>query len=173
MVGVKIFSSMDLKSGFWQVKMVEESCPYTAFTVGSLGVYEFLQMPFSLCNTPATFQRLMQNCLGELNLMYTLIYLDNVIVFANTEAEYLKRLCAVFERFHKHGLKLKLTKCDFFKSEITYLGHQVSVEGMKPGIGNLKGIAEMAPPTMVMGIQRFLGATRFYRRFIKGYAKIA
>ena len=173
MVSAKIFSSMDLKSGFWQVKMAEESHPYTAFTVGSLGVYEFLRMPFGLCNVPATFQRLMQNCLGELNLTYTLIYLDNIVVFADTEAEHLKRLCAIFERFHKHGLKLKPTKCDFFKSEITYLGHQVSAEGMKPGIGNLKGIAEMAPPTMATGIWQFLGATGFYRRFIKGYAKIA
>ena len=68
---------------------------------------------------------------------------------------------------------MKPTKCDFFKSKITYLGHQVSAEGMKPGIGNLKGIAEMAPPTMAMGIWQFLGATGFYRRFIKAYAKIA
>ena len=173
MVGAKIFSSMDLKSGFWQVKMAEESRPYTAFTVGSLGVYEFLRMRFSLCNVPAMFQRLMQNCLGELNLTYALIYLDDVVVFADTEAEHLKRLRAIFEQFHEHGLKLKPTKCDFFKNEITYLGHQVSVEGMKPGIGNLKGIAKMAPPTMATGIRRFLGATGFYRRFIKGYAKIA
>ena len=153
MVGAKIFSSMDLKSGFWQVKMAEESCLYTAFTVGSLGVYEFLRMLFGLCNAPAMFQRLMQNCLGELNLTYTLIYLDDIVVFTDTEAEHLKRLRAVFERFHEHGLKLKPTKCDFFKSEITYLGHQVSAEGMKPGIGNLKGIAEMAPPTTVTGIR--------------------
>ena len=87
-----IFSMMDLKSGFWQVKMAEESRPYTAFTVGSLGMYEFLRMPFGLCNAPATFQHLMQNCLGELNLTYTLIYLDDVIVFSDTEAEHLHRL---------------------------------------------------------------------------------
>ena len=115
----------------------------------------------------------MQNCLSELNLTYTLIYLDGIVVFADTKAEHLKRFCIVFEWFHKHGLKLKPTKCDFFKSEITYLGHQVSAKGMKPGIGNLKGIAEMVLPTMATGIQRFLGATGFYHRFIKGYAKIA
>ena len=130
-------------------------------------------MPFGLCNAPATFQRLMQNCLGELNLMYTLIYLNNILVFTNTEAEHLKRLRTVFEWFHEYGLKLKPTKCDFFKSEITYFGHQVSAKGMKPGIGNLKGIAEMVPPTMAMGIQQFLGAKGFYHRFIKGYTKIA
>ena len=78
MVGARHFSCMDLKSGFWQVKMAEESSQYTAFTVGSMGIYKFLRMPYRLCNAPATFQHLMQNCLGELNLMYALIYLDDV-----------------------------------------------------------------------------------------------
>ena len=110
MVGARIFSTMDLKSGFWQVKMAEESRPYTAFTVGSLGVYEFLRMPFGLCNAPATFQRLMQNCLGELNLTYALIYLDDIVIFLDSEVEHVKRLAAVFERFQEHGLKLKPSK---------------------------------------------------------------
>ena len=92
MVGARLFLSMDLKSGFWQVKMSEESQQYTAFTVGSLGVYEFLRMPYGLCNTLATFQRLMQNCLGELNLRYTLIYLDDVIVYSKMEEDHLHRL---------------------------------------------------------------------------------
>ena len=82
MVGARHFSCMDLKSGFWQVQMDEESRQYTAFTVGSMGVYEFLRMPYRLCNAPATFQCLMQNCLGELNLTYALIYLDDVIVYS-------------------------------------------------------------------------------------------
>ena len=173
MVGAQIFSTMDLKSGFWQVRMAEESRPYTAFTVGSLGVYEFLRMPFGLCNAPATFQRLMQNCLGELNLTYTLIYLDDIVVFSDSEPEHVKRLAAVFKRFQEHGLKLKPSKCNFFRKEINYLGHRVSADGMKPGTENVEGIAEMAPPTTYTGIRRFLGATGFYRRFIKGYAKIA
>ena len=97
MVGAQLFSSMELKSGFWQVKMSEESQQYTAFTVGSLGVYEFLRMPYSLCNMPATFQRLMQNCLGELNLTYALIYLDDVIVYSKMEENHLHRLSTVFE----------------------------------------------------------------------------
>ena len=114
MVGTCIFSYMDLKSRFWQVKMAEESRQYTAFTVGSLGVNEFLQMPFGLCNAPVTFQRLMQNCLGELNLTYALVYLDNVVVFSDTEKEHFKRLRAVLECFQEHGLKLKPSKCNFF-----------------------------------------------------------
>ena len=99
MVGTRHFSCMDLKSGFWQVQMDEESRQYTAFTVGSMGVYEFLCMPYRLCNAPATFQHLMQNCLGELNLTYALIYLDDVIVYSKTKEEHLVRLCTVLEQF--------------------------------------------------------------------------
>ena len=172
MVGARHFSCVDLKSGFWQVKMNEESHQYTTFTVGSLGVYEFLRMPFGLCNAPATFQRLMQNTLGELNLTYALIYLDDVIIFSKTEEEHLIRLRAVLERFRENGLKLKPSKCQFFHTEITYLGHQVSKDGMSPSQDNLRGIAEMAPPTTYTGIREFTGATGYYRRFIKGYSKI-
>ena len=137
---------MDLKSGFWQVQMDEESRQYTAFTVGSMGVYEFLRMPYGLCNAPVTLQRLMQNCLGELNFTYTLIYLDDVIVYSKTEEEHLVRLRAILEQFMEHSLKLKPSKCNFFRTEISYLGHKVSAAGMEPGTDGLKGIAEIAPP---------------------------
>ena len=87
--GAGHFSCLDLKSGFWQIKMEEASKQYTAFTVGNLGFFECDQMPFGLCNTPATFQQLMQNCMGELNLIYCLIYLDDLIVFLQTVEEHL------------------------------------------------------------------------------------
>ena len=92
MVGTQHFSCIYLKSGFWQVKMAEESLQYTAFTISSMAIYEFLRMPFGLCNAPATFQCLMQECLGELNLTYVFIYLPDVIVFSGTPEEYLVRL---------------------------------------------------------------------------------
>ena len=172
-MGTRLFSSMDLKSGFWQVKMSEESQQYTAFTVGSLGVYEFLRMPYGLCNAPATFQRLMQNCLGELNLTYALIYLDDVIVYSKTEEDHLHRLSTVFKRFQEHGLKLKPSKCHFLRKEITFLGHQISADGMKPGNANLKAIAELAPPKNYTAVRSFIGMTGFFRRFIKHFARIA
>ena len=105
--------------------------------------------------------------------MYALIYLDDVIVFSRTEEEHLTRLQAVFEQFQEHGLKLKPLKCHFLRKEITFLGHKVSEEGMKPGDNGLKGIAEMAPPANYTEIPRFLGATRFFWRFIKNYTWIA
>ena len=173
MVGARFFSSMDLKSGFWQVQMSEKSRQYTTFTVGSLGMYEFLRMLYGLCNAPATFQRLMQNCLGELNLTYALVYLDDVIVYSHMEEDHLRRLQAVFECFHEHGLKLKPSKCSFLRKQITFLGHEVSADGMKPGTHNLEGITEMAPPANYTEVWHFLGMTGFFWRFIKGYARIA
>ena len=157
LVRARFFSTMDLKSGFWQVKMSEKSRQYTAFTIGSMGIFEFLQMPYSLCNAPATFQRLMQNCLGELNLTYALIYLDDVIVFSRTEEDHLIRLWVVFEHLREHSLKLKPSKCHFLWKEITFLGHKVSEEGMKPREEGLKSIAEMAPLQNYTEIWRFLG----------------
>ena len=162
MVGARFFSTMDLKSGFLQVKMAKDSQQYTAFTVGSMGGYEFLRMLYGLCNTPATFQRLMQNCLGELNLTYALIYLDDVMVFSLTEEEHLHRLQVVFTHFLEHGLKLKPSKCHFLQDEITFLGHEISADGIKPGTANLKAIAEMAPPKMYTEIQQFTGMMGFF-----------
>ena len=89
LVGAGHFSCLDLKSGFWQIKMEEALKQYTAFTVGNLGFFECNCMPFGLCNVPVTFQQLMQNCLGKLNLIYCLIYLDNLIVFSQTTEEHL------------------------------------------------------------------------------------
>ena len=123
------------------------------------------------CYLPATHARV--QCLGELNLTYVLIYLDDVIIFSRTPEEHLIRLQAVLERFLEHGLKLKLSKCHFFWMEIDYLGHKVSKDRMIPGTDNIKSIAEMAPLTTVMEVRHFLGATGFYCHFIKGYANMA
>ena len=115
----------------------------------------------------------MQNCLGELNLMYALIYLEDVIVYSKTEDEHLVCLCAVLERFMENGLKLKPSKCNFFHTEINYLGHKVSMARMEPGTIGLKDITEITPPAMYTQVRKFLGTTGYFRRFIKGYAKIA
>ena len=112
--------------GFWEIKMEEASKQYTTFTVGNLGFFECNCMPFGLCNVLATFPRLMQNCLGKFNLIYCLIYLDNIIMFSWTAEEHLHRLCVVFNQFREYNLKLKPSKCSLFKEEINYLVHQVS-----------------------------------------------
>ena len=137
MVGSAHFSSMDFKSGFWQIKMAPESQQYTAFTVGNLGFYEFTCQLFGLCNAPATFQHLMQNTLGKLNLTYCVIYLDDVIIFGHTKEEHLEHLRIVFKRFWEFNLKLNPTKCLFFQSEIVYLAHHISQWGILPSQDNV------------------------------------
>ena len=97
LAGAAHYTTVYMNSGFWQVPMDEESKQYTAFTLGSMGLYECKSMPFGLCNAPPTFQRLMLNCLGELNLTYCLIYLDDVIIFSRTEEEYLEWMRVVFD----------------------------------------------------------------------------
>ena len=162
-----------MNSGFWQVPMSPESKQYTAFTLGSMGLYECESMPFGLCNAPPTFQRLMQNCLGELNLTYCLIYLDDVIVFSHTEEEHLERMRVIFDRLREHGLKLKPSKCEVFKTEINYLAHHVSKKGIQPSKKNLESIAQCPPPDTYTKVKSFVGLVGHYRRFIKGFAKIA
>ena len=122
LVGAGHFSCLDLKSGFWQIKMDELLKQYIAFTVGNLGFFKHDRMPFGLCNAQATFQWLMQNCLGELNLIYCLIYLDDIVILQTAE-EHLHCLCVVFDQFREHNLKLKPLTCNFFREEITYLAH--------------------------------------------------
>ena len=147
LVGAQYFSTMDLKSCFLQVKVSEDSSQYTAFTVGSMGRYEFLHMPYGLCNAPATFQHLMQNYLSELNLSFAMVYLDDVIMYSEMLENHLKWLKAVFDHFAHHGLKLKPSKCHFFKEEITYLGHEFSAKGMLPGQMGVEEITRIGPPT--------------------------
>ena len=150
LAGVAHYSTFDLNSGFWQVPMDEASKQYTAFTLGSMGLYECKSMPFGLCNAPPTFQRLMQNCLGKLNFTYCLIYLDDVIVFLEMPEEHLQRMCVVFNHLSEHSLKLKPSKCDVFKSEINYLAHHVSKEGVRPSKKNLSQLLSVHPriPTL-------------------------
>ena len=172
LAGTAHYSTFDMNSGFWQVPMDKESKQYTAFMLGSMGLYECESMPFGLCNTPPTFQRLMLNCLGELNLTYCLIYLDDVIILSQTEEKYLERMCVVFDHLREYGLKLKPSKCDVFKTEINYLAHHVSKKGVLPSKKNLEAIAECPPPHTYTKVKSFVGLVGHYM-FIKGFANIA
>ena len=172
LAGAAHYTTIDMNSWFWQVPMDKESKQYTAFTLGSMGLYECKSMPFGLCNAPPTFQRLMLNCLGELNLTYCLIYLDDIIIFSQTEKEHLERMHVVFDRFQEHGLKLKPSKCEVFKTEINYLAHHVSKRGVLPSKKNLEAIAQCPLPDTYTKVKSFVGLVGHYRCFIKGFANI-
>ena len=154
------------------MELKEEDKHKTAFHVGNLGFYECNRMPFGLCNAPATFQRLMERAMGDLNLRDCLIYLDDIIIFSDTFESHLSRLEAVFQRLHEYNLKLKASKCEFFRTQVTYLGHVVSEDGIKTDPEKLKVLEDWPIPKSVKDVRKFLGFAGYYRRFVKGFARI-
>ena len=114
--------------------------PLTAFTVGLLGFYECERMPFGLTNAPATFQRLMETCLGDLNLHWCIIYLDDIVIFSKDLASHLERLEAVFWKLEEAGLKLKPSKCELFQRKLAYLGHVISAKGVATDESKIEAI---------------------------------
>ena len=165
--------TMDLLLEFWQTPKEESLKQYTTFTVGTMGFFQCKHMPFGLCNTPATFQQLMTNCLGELNYSTCLVYLDDVIIYSSTQEEHIECLQTVLKHFWLHGLKLKPLKCEFFKEQIEYLGHSVSSKGVWPSRDNLKAITKYPKPTTYMAIKGFVSLIGHYRHFIKDFSKIS
>ena len=172
MAGAKYFSKLDLCSGYWQVEVAEEVKCKTAFQTGTLGFFEFNRMPFGLCNVPATFLRLMERYMGDMNLRDCLIYLDDIVVFSSTFEEHIERLESVFRRLQTNNLKLKASKCEFFRREVTYLGHVVSEAGIRTDPSKIEAVLNWPEPKTVKEVRKFLGFTGYYRRFVKGYASI-
>ena len=171
--GSQWFSSLVLKSGYWQVKMDEESKPLTAFTVGPLGFYECERMPFGFTNAPATFQRLMETCVGDLTLHWCIIYLNDIVIFSKDLASHLERLEAVFWELEKAELKLKPAKCELFQRQLAYLGHVISAKGVATDEGKIEAIKNWPTPTTVMEFRRFLGLMGYYCRFIPKFTQVA
>ena len=132
-----------------------------------------LQDAFGLCNAPATFQRLMETCLGDMHLQWCIIYLDDIIVFSKTPEEHIERLRGVFQKLADAGLKLKPSKCEFFKAEINYLGHVVSKDGIRTDEKKIQVIKDWPRPVTVTDVRSFLGFTNYYRKFIYRYAQVA
>ena len=170
--GSMYFSTLDLTSGYNQVRVAEEDIPKTAF-VTKYGLFESPFMSFGLCNAPATFQRVMELALQGLQWATCLIYIDDIIVFSATEDEHLERLRGVLQRLQDAGLKVRPSKCFFFEREVVFLGHIVSGEGVKPNPTNVDRILSWDVPTSTKQVRQFLGMATYYRRFIKDFAKIA
>ena len=173
LAGAAHYSTFGVNSGFWQVPIDEESRQCTAFALGSMGLCECESVPFGLCDAPPTFWRLMLDCLGGLNLTYCLICLDDMIIFSQTEAEHLERMCVVFDCLCGHGLKLKPSRCDVFKTEISCLAHHVSKRGVLPSRESLKAIAGCPPPDTYTKVKSFVGLVGHYGHFIRGFANVA
>ena len=170
--GARWFSTRNLKSGYWQVPIQERDKEKTAFRTSSGQLFEFNQVPFGLCNAPATFSRLMDRILAGLQWETCLFYLDDIIVFAATWEEHLARLHQVFESLRHAKLKLSADKCTFAAREVSYLGHRVTEEGL-PDAALLAVIREISPPQNATEVSSFLGLAGYYRRYVKNFAAVA
>ena len=170
--GSMFFSTLDLASGYYQVKMDPKDKEKTAVAT-HIGLYNFLRMPFGLCNAPSTFERLMERVLQGLQWHQCLLYLDDVIIYSTTFSEHVTRLRNVFERFRKAGLRMKAKKCSLFRTSVEYLGHVVGRDGVQTTEDKVEKVRDWPIPTSPTEVRQFLGLTSYYRRFMKEYARKA
>jgi hypothetical protein len=168
----KFFSTLDMQSGYWQIEVKESDRPKTAIVTRG-GLYEYVTMPFGLCGAPATFTRCMELIFRNLQWKTLLIYIDDLIILSPSISSHLEHLEEVFSRLKEAGLKLKPSKCNLLKTEVAFLGHIVTQEGVKTDPTKVEAIRNWPVPKNLTEIRSFLGITSYYRRFIQGYAHIA
>ena len=166
----KFFTTLDLRSGYHHKALDKDAIKMTAF-VTTFGKYEHLKVLFGLAQAPFYFQKLMNNVLNGLN--FTLAYLDDIIIFTEGAEQHLKHILIVLNRLSQAKLKLKKSKCAFFKKELHYLSHLLTTDGVKPQLEKIKAISEMKPPKNQRGVREFLGMVGYYRKFISRFADAA
>ena len=170
--GQSWFSTLDLASGYWQVRLSEDAKPKTAFATHS-GLFQFAVMPFGLCNAPATFERLMSQVMRGLHWKRCLVYIDDILVFGHDFESALESLELVLIRVAEYGLQLKSTKCNLFRSSVPFLGHIVGRAGLECDPSKVSAVANWIPPSTIKGVREFLGFTGYYRRFVPDYSTVA
>ena len=169
LAGSHVFSKLDLVKGYYQIPMAAADIPKTA-VITPFGMYEFLVMPFGLCNAGASFQRMMDRILSGLPFVF--VYLDDVLIASPDQDQHLGHLRQVLDLFRLHGLTINPSKCEFGRSQTTFLGHNVTSAGIYPMEKHVAAVKEFAAPRDKLQLQRFLGLVNFYRRFIPAAANL-
>ena len=171
--GSKVYSAIDMRSGYFHLGLSNDAKPKTAFVPGGPhgAKYEFNRCPFGLSQAPAYFQRLVHEVLKGITFAFG--YLDDILIFSPDNKTHLEHLELVFQRLREADLKLKASKCNFFKKHIQYLGHLVSGEGIEPLPEKLEAVRKMPPPTTPKEVRQFLGLVGYYRKFVPKFADIA
>lgn len=170
--GSKWFSVLDLRSGYYQIPMNDSDKEKTAF-ICPAGFFQFERMPQGVTGAPSTFQRIMEQTVGDMNLLEVLVYLDDLIVFGSTLEEHEIRLLKVLDRLKEEGLKLSLDKCQFCQPSVTYVGHIISQDGVSTDPLKIEAVTTWPRPNTVTALRSFLGFCGYYRRFVRDYSRVA
>eukprot|EP00253_Pinus_taeda_P021984 PITA_21984 len=170
--GATVFSKIDLRSGYHQIRIKDEDIAKTAFRT-RYGHYEFVVLPFGLTNAPATFMCLMNNIFHPYLDRFVLIFIDDILIYSRTIEEHYEHLRRVLQTLREHQLYAKFSKCDFFKEEIQYLGHVITKEGIAVDPEKIKAIMDWPVPKDVTDVRSFMGLAGYYRRFVEGFSKVA
>jgi hypothetical protein len=172
MKGGSVFSKIDLRSGYHQLRIRESDILNTAFCT-RYGLYEYTVMFFGLTNAPAYFMYLMNKVFMKYLDRFVVVFIDDILVFSKTMEEYEEHLRLVLEKLRSNQLYAKFSKCEFWITEVTFIGHVISTGGVSVDPGNVKDVLNWMPPTTVLEIRSFLGLAGYYRQFIKDFSKIA
>ena len=170
--GARFFSSLDLRSGYHQIRMEPKSVPYTAFTT-RYGSYEFLVMPFGLCNAPATFQSTMNSLLRPYIDNFLLVYLDDILIYSQSFEQHKSHVRTVLDTLRRAQFYCKPSKCEFGLRQINFVGHTVSHNQVAMQAQKLEALRAWPVPTSVTRLQCFLGFANYYRRFVNNFAQLS
>jgi hypothetical protein len=172
MKGATVFSKIDLRSEYHQLRIKEDDIPKTAFKT-RFGHYEFTVLPFGLTNAPGVFMSLMNGVFREYLDKFVQVFIDDILIYSRTTEEHDEHLRLVLQCLREHKLYGKLSKCSFYQSRIHYLGHVISGEGIAVDPAKVEAIMEWPAPTNVTEVRSFMGLAGYYRRFVEGFSKIA
>jgi hypothetical protein len=170
--GARFFSKLDLHSGFWQIRLAEQSATMTAFRT-RFGHYEYTVLPMGLCNAPGTFMHVMNSVFRKQLDRFMLVFLDDIFIYSSTEEEHLLHLREVLEVLRREKLYLKPVKCEWMLPEVEFLGHRIGRDGLAVDPHKVDAVRQWPAPTNVSELRSFLGLAGYYRRFLEQYSKVA
>jgi hypothetical protein len=170
--GASVFSKIDLRSGYHQLRIRPSDIPKTAF-ITKYGLYEFTVMSFGLTNALAFFMNLMNSVFMDYLVKFVVVFIDDILIYSQSEAEHADHLRMVLQRLREHQLYAKLSKCEFWIDEVLFLGHIINKEGLAVDPKKVADILNWKAPTDARGIKSFIGMAGYYQRFIEGFSKIA
>lgn len=172
LVGARIFNKIDLRSGYHQIKVKDEDIQKTAFRT-RYGHYEYTVMPFGVTNAPGVFMESMNRIFHPYLDQFVVVFIDDILIYSKLEEEHVEHLRIVLQVLKEKRLYAKLSKCEFWLREVSFLGHVVSSDGIAVDPSKIDAVLQWEAPTSVTEIRSFLGLAGYYRRFIEGFSKLA